>query len=77
MTAENWFEVEELRSNQEEADTRLILHALHASKTGSQAVIVTAEDTDVMIICLAFSRNIQCIRNVEPRIEQDSLTSPN
>ncbi len=60
MTAENWFEVEEIRSNQEEADTRLILHALHASKTGSQAVIVTAEDTDVMIICLAFSRNIQC-----------------
>ncbi len=36
------------------------MEEIDASKTGSQAVIVTAEDTDVMIICLAFSRNIQC-----------------
>ena len=54
MTADEWVEVVDLQSTQEEADTCLLLYALHATKTGSKAVIVTAEDTDVMLLCLAF-----------------------
>ena len=54
MTTDEWVEVAELQSTQEEADTSLLLYALHATKTGSKAVIVTAEDTDVMMLCLAF-----------------------
>ena len=53
-------EVAELQSTQEEADTRLLLHALHAARTGSKAVIVTAEDTNVMLLCLAFQKDIPC-----------------
>ena len=60
MTADEWVEVAELQSTQEEADTRLLLHALHAARTGSKAVIVTAEDTDVMLLCLAFQKDIPC-----------------
>ena len=60
MTADEWVEVAELQSTQEEADTRLLLHALHAARTGSKAVIVTAEYTDVMLLCLAFQKDIPC-----------------
>jgi len=33
--------VEELNSTQEEADTRLILHAAHVAKSGYKAVVMT------------------------------------
>ena len=55
MTANEWVEVAELQSTQEEPDTRL-----HAARTGSRAVIVTAEDTDVMLLCMAFQKDIPC-----------------
>ncbi len=54
ITADGCLEVAELQSTQEEADTRLLLYALHATNTGSKAVIVTSEDTDIMLIFLAF-----------------------
>ena len=46
--------VEELNSTQEEANTRLILHAAHAARSGYKAVVVASEDTDVFLLCLAF-----------------------
>ena len=48
------------QSNQEEADTRILLHAAHAPEEGYRAVVVTADDTDVMVLCLAFSPDISC-----------------
>ena len=60
MTADEWVEVAELQSTQEEADTRLLLYALHATKTGSKAVIVTSEDTFVMLLYRAFQKDIPC-----------------
>ena len=57
---DEWVEVAELQSTQEEADTRLLLHALHAARTGSMAAIVTAEDTDVMLPCCAFQKDTPC-----------------
>ena len=44
---------EELHSTQEEADTRLLLHAEHASRSGSKSVVIVSEDTDVFLLCLA------------------------
>ena len=44
--------VEDLQSNQEEADTRMLLHAQHASSTHEQVVLSTP-DTDVFIIALS------------------------
>ena len=49
-----------LQSTQEEPDTRLLLHALHGARTGAKAFIVTSEDTDVMLLCLAFQKDIPC-----------------
>ncbi len=60
MTADEWVEEPALKSTHEEADTRLFLHALHAANAGSQAVIITAEDTDIMVLCLAFQKGIPC-----------------
>ena len=60
MTTYEWVKVAELQSTQEEADTGLLLHALHAARTGSKAVKVTTEDTDVMLICFAFQKDIPC-----------------
>lgn len=43
----------DLDSSQEEADTRLLLHAAHAARSKFVAVIIVSEDTDVSILCLA------------------------
>ena len=60
MEACDSVEVAELQTTQEETYTRFLLHALHAAITGSKAVIVTAADTDDMLLCLAFQKDIHC-----------------
>ncbi|KAJ8405151.1 hypothetical protein AAFF_G00321420 [Aldrovandia affinis] len=60
ITKDQWAEVAGLQSNQEEADTRMILYAAHAAEEGYSAVVVTADDTDVLLLCLAFSADISC-----------------
>ena len=52
ITKENWEEVTELKSTQEEADTRMLLHTFHAANAGYKAIIITADDTDVLVIVL-------------------------
>ncbi|KAI8484452.1 hypothetical protein Bbelb_377230 [Branchiostoma belcheri] len=52
-------EVEELHCSHERADTRLLLHANHAARS-SNAVIINAEDTDVMVIALSVAKQIPC-----------------
>ena len=49
-----------LQSNQEEADTRVILLAAHAAAEGYRPVVVTAGVIDVMVLCFAFSAGISC-----------------
>ena len=39
-------------SNQEEADTRLVLHACAAANTGAKVVVVCSPDTDVLLLLL-------------------------
>ena len=51
-------EVSELASSHEEADTRMLLHAKHAS-ANYKAIVIVAEDTDVFILCLAFQSQIK------------------
>ena len=60
ISQENWCEIVELESSHEEADTRLLLHALHAAESGYKSVIITADDTDVLVLCLGLSNNIPC-----------------
>ncbi len=71
MNADEWVEVAGLQSTQEEADTRLRLNERHAARTGSKAVIVTSEDTDVMLLCLALQKDVPSIRSVRHRKAHD------
>ncbi|MCH2406132.1 MAG: hypothetical protein MK200_08070 [Nitrosopumilus sp.] len=50
-------EISELMCSQEEADTRLLLHAQHASSHYNDVIIYTP-DTDVFVIALAFKHSI-------------------
>ena len=45
--------VEQLTCSHEEADTRLVLHASHASSGGYSTIVIHSPDTDVAILALA------------------------
>ncbi len=60
ISNDQWVNVTGLQSNLEEADTRIILHAAHAAGKCYIAVVVTADDTDVLVFCLAFAADISC-----------------
>ena len=49
-------EVGELKTSQEEADTRIILHAKYAS--GYKSIILVAGDSDIVLLCLRFCNDI-------------------
>jgi len=51
-------QVIELSSGQEEAETRLLLHAKHAATPHVKAVTISSEDTDVRILCISFAHVI-------------------
>ena len=44
--------VVELSCDHEEADTRIMLHAAHAARSGYQTVVIKSPDTDVFILAL-------------------------
>ena len=59
VTEDTWSEVESLYSTQEEADTRMLLHAKHAEEE-STAIIIASQDTDVFIMSLSFAHEFAC-----------------
>ena len=51
--------IDQLESAHEEADTSLFLHAKHASNLATlNAIVIVADDTDVLLIALMVSCNI-------------------
>ena len=50
-------------SDQEEADTRLILHAVMAAEAGANRIVINSPDTDVLMLLL----------HHRPRINADEL----
>ena len=52
--------VSDLTSTQEEEDTRTLLHALRAANAGYNAVVITTDDTDILILYLGFNNDIPC-----------------
>ena len=58
ITSQGCEEVQALQCQQEEADGRLLFHAVHAAREGYQNILICAEDTDVFIMCLAFHDKI-------------------
>ena len=49
----------DLDSSHEEADTRLLSHAAHAARSRFVAIIIVSEDTDILVVCLAFKSHVQ------------------
>ena len=49
ITHEAAVEAGELKTSQEEADTRIILHAKYAS--GYKSIILVADNTDILLLC--------------------------
>ena len=48
----------ELCSNQEEADTRMFLHALHSSDAAHQQILIKSSGTDVEVLACNFREYI-------------------
>ena len=64
LTIEHCEAVGELQSTHEEADTQMLLHALHAAQAGYKAVVITAEDADVLPSTKTY--HALFIKSVEP-----------
>ena len=47
--------VDELCTSQQEADTRILLHANHAAKEGNSCVVTESRDTDVAVLASSSS----------------------
>ena len=52
-------EVLDLETSQEEVDTRIMLHAVHAANDDNAAVVISADDTDVFLLAISFCDQIQ------------------
>jgi hypothetical protein len=48
-----------LQGNHEEADTRVILHCIH---TDANIIVVTARDTDILVLLLAHFKKMTCLQ---------------
>ena len=51
-------EIEDLTSNQEETDTRVVLYLNYAAKLGYKSAVVRTPDTDIFFILLHFASSI-------------------
>ena len=51
--------VPQLRSDHEEADTRLLLHAKHAASTHPR-IVIQSPDTDIAVLAVAHFRDLGC-----------------
>ena len=50
-------DIEKLRANHKEADTRVVLHCIQAE---SDDVVVAAQDTDILLLLIAFFSSMKC-----------------
>ena len=48
-----------LHCDHEEADTRMLLHAKHASRD-ARRVVIQSPDTDVLLLCVTHNGEIYC-----------------
>ena len=58
LSNEGMFEVPELESTQEEADTRMMLHVIHATNQLISNIVIHTPDTDVVVIALSVSETV-------------------
>ena len=51
-------DIESLKSDQEEADKRIILHAKEASDEGYERLVICCKDTDVLVLLTFFATEL-------------------
>ena len=51
-------EIHELLTDQEEADTRMFLHAKHVSDSGHNTIVIKSSDTDVEVLAVYYQSQI-------------------
>ena len=51
--------IDELCTKQEEAYTRILLHASHAAPQGHKCIIIRSPDTDIAVLACSFSHTIE------------------
>ena len=56
MAKATHFNAESLSSTQEEADTKIILHAVNAKERGAGTLFIAAQDTDVLVLAVRRSQ---------------------
>ena len=59
ITKENICDVAELQSNMEEADGRIVLHAVHAASTGADRIVIESPDTDVLVLLIHHRQSVR------------------
>ncbi len=47
--------MQDLQTTQEEADTRMLLHARHATEDAFNSIVISTENTDVLLLCIGLS----------------------
>ena len=50
--------VQELCSTQEEADTRMFLHAAHATEQGFSDIVIKSSDTDIEVLAMYYQKKL-------------------
>lgn len=61
VTEESVQDVPPLRSNHEEADSQIILHAIYsAASLGASRIVVYANDTDVIVMYIYYANRFVC-----------------
>ena len=58
LSKDNTEEVDDLKTSQEEADTRMIFHAAHIGGLNYESIIFASIDTDVRFLCMAYCKQI-------------------
>ncbi len=73
VTDQSVSSVLDLQSTQEEADTRIILHLIHAVSNGVERVVIHANDTDVIVLCIYYlsTDKLNTLKELWVRTEQD------
>ena len=61
FNGDEWCEVQELRSTQEEADACILLHAHHARSNGIENIVIHTPDTDAFIVMTFFLNSIRSL----------------
>ena len=74
MTKDGCSESESLKSNHEEANTRMCVHARVVAENGADHIVISSPDMDVLMLlnCITGQRSVQ-VRYSSSQAEKESM----